>query len=508
MIVAGLAVALLIFIVVSMGGDDEQETEPSPNGETENGVEEDYDEFAGRVWFNQEEIELDNTPLVTKGIVYMPLLELAALMDVEAQYDEEQNIIFIGGPGDADQEDAEADNVKIYRDGVELTPGDVIQVGDEYYVDGKELGSLLGVYFYENQFADGVWLFDDQLPLVDGEYVAVSKRDQRGWAPEIRITVAGGQVAAVNYFELNEEDDNKFDDPDYIQNWQNADPEVDPPALIQQLEQQLVERQQPLAVDFTSGATGSYKNFVRLASVVLAQARADALPDIFVDGDYVVLGNPDPRGWTPKVEFTVANGVLTQLFYDDIDEDGNSKRENTQYLEGWRAAYPDVDPVAIIDERQQQVARTQDPNTVDATTGATAWGRNMKQLTLGALDHAYGAELGTVAYDTVLVVVGGKSARGDLPQLLLALQDGEVMLVDFSDYRSGVAKKFDQAYLQSWQDQYPDVEPLAILAEMEELFLETGDPDSVEDATSGATGWQDSFRELAARALEYINGSE
>lgn len=506
LIVAGLAVGLLIFLIVNMGRDEEPLPDPSDNEEENGDEQEDWAQFAGRVWFNQEEIELDNTPLVAKGLVYLPLLEIAERMDIEADYDEEQNRIEIGEP--AGEEAAGDENVKIYRDGVDFTPSDLIRKGDEFYVDGKELGNLLGLYTYENQFANGVWLFDDELPLNDGAYVAVSKRDQRGWAPEIRITIAGGQVADVAYFEFDEEDVNKFEDEQYLGNWQDSYPDVDPPALIQQLEQQLVERQEPADVDVASGATGSYGNFVRLASVVFAQARAEALPAQFAAGEYVVLGDPSQQGWTPKVEFTVADGALEQLFYDEIDEAGESKRDNTQYMEGWKNAYPEVDPVAIIDERQLQVIRTQDPNTVDATTGATAWGVNMKQLTLGALDHAFGAELGTVVYDTILVVVGERGERGDLPQLLLALQEGEIMLVDFSDYRDGVAKKFDRRYLQQWQEQYPDVEPLDILAEMEAQFLETGDPDSLEDVTSGATGWQDSFQELAARALEYLNGGD
>ena len=81
--------------------------------------------------------------------------------------------------------------------------------------------------------------------------------------------------------------------------------------------------------------------------------------------------------------------------------------------------------------------------------------------------------------------------------------DGGIHFADFSDYRNGIPKKIDEPYMDQWQEQYPEVDPIAVLAEMEQRFVETEDPDAL-DGISGATSWRDSFQALATRAIDFL----
>lgn len=494
------AAVLVLVLVLFLGRDTPQ---PQPEGDNGDEDQVEYTSFTGRVLLNEEEIELNNTPLVDKGLLLLPLLELAEVVDVDTSLDPNNNIIFIGQPGQADQEDTDGE-LKIYSGNTDITPAFVVPRDDDYYVEAREAAAMLGLNYYENLFAKAAHLTDDTLPLSDGNYGVVARRDGRGWAPELRLSVSNGSISSVEYVELNEEGGNKFEDQTYLENWANAN-DVDPLALISQLESQLLETQSVAEVDIVSGATGSWRNFVKLASNALGKARVGAVAEPFPDGNYVVVGNPSAQGWTPVVEFSVSGGSITEYRYDDIDDDGNSKRENDQYLQNWRNAYPEVDPVAIIEEREENILVTQDPNLIDATTGATQWGINIKQYTTGALDHAVRTQM-PAGYDTIYVFFGPETERGDRAQLLVAAAGEAIEAVDFSDYRNGIAKKFDEPYLANWRQQYSDVDPVALVAEMEAIFLETEDPDEL-DAISGATAWRDSFQELAVRALEFIRGN-
>lgn len=493
-----LAASAVLVLVLILGRDTSPQ--PQPDG-TENGEEEqtDYTPFQGNLFFNGEELELSNTPLIAKGILHLPLLELAEELNVDIDVNQDENTIFIGETGQTDEDGS--NGVKIYRGSTEITPANIIRAGDEYYIEAKEYGPLLGLSFYENIFANSAYLFDDSISLRDGSYVVTGRRDGRGWAPELRLEVSGGRIASVDYVELNEEGSNKFEDQEYLNNWSNAG-NVDPLDLIEEFQDQLIETQSVAAVDITSGATGSWKNFLRLSANVLGKAKADVLTGQYPDSNYIAVGNPSDQGWTPVVEFSTAGGRITEFRYDDIDEEGNSKRGDDQYLENWRNVYPEVDPVGIVSEREENILRTQDPNLIDATTGATQWGVNIKQYTTGALEQASLAQL-PGGYDTIYVFFGPQTERGDRPQLLVAAAGETILSVDFSDYRDGIPKKHDEPYLASWREQYPDVDPLAVLQEMENTFLETENPDDL-DAISGATSWRNSFQELAARALEFI----
>lgn len=482
----------LVLIIVFLGQDGGQPPEAPQEPDKEAPAE--GQEFTGRVFFNGEELALEQAPLLERGQVYLPLKETAEAVGVELA----GGGVSIEVPSEADGEGA-----RLYRGSTDITPADIIRQGEEIFVPGQYGAAVLGLNYYEDFFANTVHLEDGRETLRDGNYAVVQSRDERGWAPELHVEIRGGEIVASQYREVNAEGIDKFQDQDYLNSW-SSQGNIDPVALIRQMEEKLVEGQAVATVDVASGATGSWRNFVQLAAKALGKAQVGQLPLEYPAGEYVVLGAPGERHWTPLLEYSVAGGEITAIRFDEFNEEGERKREDEDYMERWREAYPDFDPRAAVAEREANLLKVQDPNLLDAITGATSWGFSLKTYGAASLTHAVEAQV-PAGLDKVYIACAPVSERGDRAQLLLGVSGGEIVFADFSDYRNGIAKESDQNYLEAWREQYPDVDPLAIIGELEAAFLAEKDPQAL-DAISGATAWRNSFQELAVRIMEFISG--
>lgn len=498
-LIAVVAVAALALILLNRGPATAPEDQtPEPQPEEAQQPQDEYDNYEGNIWLNAEAVEIAQTPIINKGIVHVPLNAIAEQLNIEVNFDDTNNIITIGET-EVPQEAQE--NFKVYKNNADLTPSNIIPLNGDFYISYREIAPLLDIYIYESLFENALYMVDDSKTPQDGEYVAVNRRDQRGWAPRLTITIEGGQITSATYNEFNPEGEGKLDDEQYIQNWGGA-ANINPLEKIEQLQNQLVENQSVKDVDVTTGATGSYKNFTQLSSIIMAQSRVSILDREYVDGNYEIYGNPSANDWTPYINMEIRGGEIVSFEYDEVNGNGNFKTEDQQYLNNWNNAFPDVDPVEVINQAQEQLLLTQDPNTIDATTGATSWGRNIKIYVTGALIQAEQADI-DVNYDSLYVLIGEQNQRGDRPQLLIAMYNDQKTAVDFSDYRNGVSKKYDEPYISRWQENYPDVDPPMIVQEMEEAFLDEQDPEAL-DAISGATSWREAFQHLAQRAIEVI----
>lgn len=104
----------------------------------------------------------------------------------------------------------------------------------------------------------------------------------------------------------------------------------------------------------------------------------------YEDGTYDAELEPDQRGWKSTVEVTVANGEITEVNYDEVDEDGNLKSEDEEYNERWREASGIAAPEAYEDLEAQLIA-TQDIEEVEVVTGATSSTNSFKEVVAKAL---------------------------------------------------------------------------------------------------------------------------
>ncbi|KAB3525833.1 FMN-binding protein [Alkaliphilus serpentinus] len=112
---------------------------------------------------------------------------------------------------------------------------------------------------------------DEEGKLKDGEYSVELDPDERGWRGILTMVVEGGEITEATFDELNEDDESKLQDEDYIKRWEEAS-NVDALAAIEDYQEELIETQNPEEINVVSGATSSHTKFVELAKKALEEA--------------------------------------------------------------------------------------------------------------------------------------------------------------------------------------------------------------------------------------------
>lgn len=120
--------------------------------------------------------------------------------------------------------------------------------------------------------------------LQDGTYTLVEKNlDENGWKTEFSITVAGGEITESNYENLNEAGEKKTEDEEYQAAMSEKTDGVGPQEYIPELNNQLVETQDPAAVEVISGATHSSDSFKEYAQQLVDAAAEGKTETIEID---------------------------------------------------------------------------------------------------------------------------------------------------------------------------------------------------------------------------------
>jgi len=119
--------------------------------------------------------------------------------------------------------------------------------------------------------------------LQDGTYTLVEKNfDTRGWKTEFSITVVDGKITESTYENVNEAGAKKSEDADY-QARMVEKAGIGPADYFPALNNQLVEKQDPEAVEVVTGATGSSDTFKKYAPMLVEAAEAGDTTTIEID---------------------------------------------------------------------------------------------------------------------------------------------------------------------------------------------------------------------------------
>ena len=119
--------------------------------------------------------------------------------------------------------------------------------------------------------------------LQDGTYTLVEKNfDTRGWKTEFSITVVDGKITESTFDNVNEAGEKKSEDAEYQANMSEK-VGVGPADYFPAYNGQLVEKQDPAAVEVVTGATGSYDTFKEYAQQLVDAAAAGDTTAIEVD---------------------------------------------------------------------------------------------------------------------------------------------------------------------------------------------------------------------------------
>lgn len=472
---------------------------------------------SGVVFNNNEEgkITLENKTYVKDGKIFVPVRELTEKFGLHIKYDQATHSAYILDNENASLAKAEkGETMNLFRNGKEIKTTLEINEKNQSFIPAADFANALGRYYYEDTLSNSLYMFDKSAPMKDGEYVAVGLAS-RGWVPQVNLTVKNGKIESVVYNEYNAEGTGKKTDETYNSNWQARYPEVILADKIDTLEGDLLAKQNPYDVDVTTGATGVYNSFVDLTKKAMGQAKAAnasrAVNFDYKDGKYVIVGITDSRGWTSQVDMEVKGGKVVSVEYNSINDKGENKRlDGAGYLTNWTSRYPDVDPVAIISERESQLVKTQDPNMVDVATSATSWGNDLKLFTVGALNQARMADIEVTEDSTIYVFHGAPTyTSAYYVQLLAVEKDGKIVDVDYVEYQTGVdlAKPHNPAYIERWAGRTPDIlqgrDQLDILQEMLDFFMDNKSVEGI-DTITGATNWRKGIVDLGPKALDKI----
>ncbi len=216
----------------------------------------------------------------------------------------------------------------------------------------------------------------------DGTYTAKGTADERGWVPEITVTVKDGKITEVKYDEAAGM--KKSQDTAYHKNFMDKS-NVDLVAAYAAIQNSLVATQDASKVDAFTGATSSSNNFKALAAEALKNAKDG---DKYKDGSYTAKGTEDERGWTPQIAITVEGDKITKAAYDEVSSKTFVyKSQDTAYHARFKEQ-KNVDLLAAYDSFQKSLVAKQDAAKVDAFTGATSSYTNFVELAKKALEQA------------------------------------------------------------------------------------------------------------------------
>ncbi|HLR21280.1 MAG TPA: FMN-binding protein [Tissierellaceae bacterium] len=108
----------------------------------------------------------------------------------------------------------------------------------------------------------------DETAYEDGSYNAESDLDDNGWKGVIDIKVEDSKITEVNYDEVDENENKKTEDEEYSEDMDNSSG-IMPEDAYEQLEEALINTQNPDQIDAIAGATSSSEQFKKLAEEAL-----------------------------------------------------------------------------------------------------------------------------------------------------------------------------------------------------------------------------------------------
>ena len=115
---------------------------------------------------------------------------------------------------------------------------------------------------------------------------------------------------------------------------------------------------------------------------------SDATNSTLKDGTWTAEAEKfDDHGWKPNISIQVAEGKITEVAFDYVNEDGQSKKED----EGYNTAMKEksgTNPKEAFPELEKQLVEKQDVDAVDVVTGATSSSESFKEMAKEALKQA------------------------------------------------------------------------------------------------------------------------
>ncbi|ENZ5624829.1 extracellular electron transfer flavoprotein PplA [Enterococcus faecalis] len=217
--------------------------------------------------------------------------------------------------------------------------------------------------------------------LKDGTYKLEEKNEKNGYRAVFEMTVKDGKITESKYDNINADGKSKTEDTKYEESMK-AKSGVGPKEYIKQLNDSFVKAQSASGVEVVTGATHSSESFQNYAQQLIQAAQAGNTDTIEIDngatlkdGTYSLKEKNDSNGYHTTFSMTVKDGKVTESNYDNVNADGKSKKDDTEY-ESKMKDVTGVGPKEYIETLNKEFVKAMDeedgsPAGVEVVTGAT-----------------------------------------------------------------------------------------------------------------------------------------
>lgn len=107
----------------------------------------------------------------------------------------------------------------------------------------------------------------------------------------------------------------------------------------------------------------------------------------YKDGEFDAVGDIDENGYKGTISIHIKDGKISSVNYDEITKDGEKKSEDESYA-GIMQDVSGIKPAEAYEQMENALVKTQDPDKIDAVTGATGSSETFKKLAKEALGKA------------------------------------------------------------------------------------------------------------------------
>ena len=217
--------------------------------------------------------------------------------------------------------------------------------------------------------------------LKDGTYKLEEKNEKNGYRAVFEMTVKDGKITESKYDNINADGKSKTEDTKYEESMK-AKSGVGPKEYIKQFNDSFVKAQSASGVEVVTGATHSSESFQNYAQQLIQAAQAGNTDTIEIDngatlkdGTYSLKEKNDSNGYHTTFSMTVKDGKVTESNYDNVNADGKSKKDDTEY-ESKMKDVAGVGPKEYIETLNKEFVKAMgeedgSPAGVEVVTGAT-----------------------------------------------------------------------------------------------------------------------------------------
>ncbi|EGG53742.1 FMN-binding domain protein [Enterococcus faecalis TX1467] len=217
--------------------------------------------------------------------------------------------------------------------------------------------------------------------LKDGTYKLEEKNEKNGYRAVFEMTVKDCKITESKYDNINADNKSKTEDTKYEESMK-AKSGVGPKEYIKQLNDSFVKAQSASGVEVVTGATHSSESFQNYAQQLIQAAQAGNTDTIEIDngatlkdGTYSLKEKNDSNGYHTTFSMTVKDGKVTESNYDNVNADGKSKKDDTEY-ESKMKDVAGVGPKEYIETLNKEFVKAMgeedgSPAGVEVVTGAT-----------------------------------------------------------------------------------------------------------------------------------------